>query len=69
MSYQEKYNALSELFKTQQEMADALGCSQPLVWKMLNGKVFMSAHLALRAEKITDGKFKAADLCPKLKGI
>ncbi|MPW54138.1 YdaS family helix-turn-helix protein [Moraxella catarrhalis] len=69
MSYQEKYNALSELFKTQQEMADALGCSQPLVWKMLNGRVFMSAHYALRAEKITEGKFKAVDLCPKLKGL
>lgn len=69
MTYQEKYNALSGLFKTQQEMADALGCSQPLVWKMLNGKVMMSAHLAIRAEKATQGKFKAVDLCPKLKGI
>ena len=69
MTYQEKYKALSKLFKTQQEMADAIGCSQPLVWKMLNGKAMMSAHFAIRAEKVTQGRFKAGDLCPKLKGI
>ncbi|AKG15604.2 YdaS family helix-turn-helix protein [Moraxella bovoculi] len=67
MNYQEKYKQLSELFETQQAMADALGCSQPLIWKLLNGKVYMSAHIAIRAEKITKGKFLAVDLSPKLK--
>ncbi len=69
MTYQEKYQQLSKLFETQQAMADALGCSQPLVWKLINGKVYMSAHIAIRAEKFTQGEFKAADLCPKLKDI
>lgn len=69
MNYQERYKALSELFETQQAMADALGCSQPLVWKLINGKVYMSAHIAIRAEYVTNGKFKAVDLCPRLAEI
>lgn len=66
MHYLEKYKQLAQLFSTQQEMADALCCSQPLVNKLLNGKAHMSAHIAMRAEKITDGKFKATELCPRL---
>lgn len=69
MKYIERYKKISELFKTQQEMADEFGCSQPLVYKWLSGKQLMTAHFAMKAEKITDGKFKAVDLCPKLENL
>ena len=69
MSYLENYHQLAKDFKTQQQMAEALNCSQPSVWKWLNGKGYMSAYTALRAERITNGKFKAVDLCPALKEV
>lgn len=67
--YIEKYKELSKLFKTQQEMAKAFGCSQPLVYKWLSGKQIMTAVFAIKAEKLTNGKIKAVDLCPKLKEL
>lgn len=67
--YVEKYNEIATLFKTQQEMANAFGCSQPLVYKWLSGKQVMTAHFAIKAEKITGGEIKAIDLCPKLKEL
>lgn len=44
-------------------MADATGCSQTLVWRWLNKKAEIPAHFALKIEKLTNGKFKAVDLC------
>ena len=35
----------------------------------VSGKAKMSAKMALKAEKATNGKFKAVDLCPDLKGL
>lgn len=69
MSYTQIYNELATLFKTQQDMADNFGCSQPLVHKWLSGKQKMTAHFAMKAERLTNGKFKAIDLCPKLKEL
>lgn len=69
MKYIKRYKEISELFRTQQEMADEFGCSQPLVYKWLSGKQLMTAHFAMKAEKITNGKFKAVDLCPKLENL
>lgn len=66
MNYVGTYKRLAKGYKTQKALADALDCSQPLVWKWLNGKATMSAHLAFKAEKLTHGKFKAYELCPKL---
>lgn len=66
MNYTNAYKQLAERYGTQQALANALNCSQPLVWKWLNGKATMSAHLAIKAEKLTQGKFKAYELCPKL---
>lgn len=66
MTYQEHYQQLASHFGTQQKLATALGCSQPSVWKWLSGKAYMSAHMALKAERLTHGEIKAVNLCPKL---
>lgn len=61
------YEKLVKHFGNQQKTADALGCSQTAVFKWVNGKTYMSSAIANRAQKITEGKFQAADLCPDLK--
>lgn len=60
---------LVSFFGSQGKTAQALGCSQATVFKWLHGKMNVSSFYALKAEKITNGKFKAVDLCPRLKGI
>ncbi|MGO2278011.1 helix-turn-helix domain-containing protein [Psychrobacter sp. 28M-43] len=60
------YKALVSYFGNQHKTAKALGCSQPGVWKWVRGKSNMSAALALKAERVTNGEFKAVDLCPAL---
>ncbi len=62
-----RYEKLVKHFGNQQKTADALGCSQAAVFKWVKGKAYMSSAIANRAQKITDAKFKAADLCPDLK--
>ena len=64
-----KYQKLVDFFGSQSATADALGIRQPSVNAWLSGKAKMSARLAIKAEKITNGKFKAVDLCPDLKGL
>jgi len=68
-SYQSTYNRLVAHFGGQQKTAVALGCTQPSVWAWLQGKVHMSAVLALKAEKLTDGKILASELCPALASL
>lgn len=63
------YKQVVEHYGTQQKMADAIGCSQTLVWRWLNGRAKMPTHFALKVEKLTNGKFKAVDLCPRLAEI
>ena len=60
------YEALVSYFGNQHKTAEALGCSQPGVWKWVQGKANMSAPLALKAERITKGEIKAVDHCPAL---
>lgn len=62
----ESYSQLVSHFGGQQKTAEALGCTQPSVWAWLQGKANMSAPLALKAERLTDGEIKAVDLCPAL---
>ena len=62
----QSYSQLVVHFGGQQKTADALGCTQPSVSAWLQGKANMSAPLALKAERITKGEFKAVDLCPAL---
>lgn len=62
-----RYEKLVKHFGNQQKTADALGCSQAAVFKWVKGKAYMSSAIANRAQKMTAGKFQAADLCPDLK--
>lgn len=57
---------LVDHFEDQVKTAKALGVSQSAVSQWITGASRMSALVALRAEKQTDGKFKAADLCPEI---
>lgn len=56
-------------FGTQGKTAQALGCSQTTIFKWLHGKMNITPIYAIKVEKITNGKFKATDLCPKLKEL
>ena len=60
------YRKLVAEFGTQQKTAEALGVDQSAVSCWVRGIYRMSARPALKAERITSGKFKAADLCPEL---
>lgn len=66
---QKSYKRLVAHFGGQQKTAAALGCTQPSVWAWLQGNAHMSATLALKAERITNGEFKAIDLCPALAAL
>lgn len=67
--HQVLYQELVSRFGGQVKTADALGCKQPSVWAWLDGKTHMSAPLALKAERLTNGEFKAVDLCPALAAL
>lgn len=65
----EIYQALVEHFGSQSNTARELNVKQPSVNAWLVGKTKMGAVSAKRAEILTNGKFKASDLCPKLKEL
>lgn len=67
MNPQEAYQRLVDHFGCQKATAAALVVKQPSVSAWISGKAHMSAIVAMRAERKTEGKFKAVDLCPKLK--
>ena len=48
---QKSYKRLVAHFGGQQKTAAALGCTQPSVWAWLQGNAYMSAVLALKAER------------------
>ena len=66
MELRARYGLLVKYFGSQQKTANAMGCSQPCVWKWLNGKSEMSAINAIKAERLTGGEIKASELCPDL---
>ncbi len=66
MNFRDNYHQLARRFATQQQLANALGCSQTAVCKWLNGQAFMSARYAKRAEKLTNREITAEALCPDL---
>lgn len=68
-TYQESYKRLVAHFGGQQKTAEALGCTQPSVWAWLQGKAHMSAVLALKAEKLTEGALSSSELCPALASL
>ena len=61
------YQNLVEYFGGQVATAKALRVSQSNISGYTSGRWNMSERIAIRAEKATDGKFKAVDLCPTLK--
>lgn len=61
------YQDLVKFFGSQTRTAKALSIKQPSVKAWLIGKANMSEKVAIRAEKVTQGKFQAVDLCPSLK--
>ena len=67
MSFIKNYKNLVKHFGSQQKTADALGCSQPAVIKWLKGAALMSSAVANRAQKATNGEFKAIDLSPDIR--
>ncbi|MGY3728037.1 MULTISPECIES: Cro/CI family transcriptional regulator [Cobetia] len=60
------FERLVDHFGTQAKAAEELGVYQGTVSGWVRGKHGMSPVLALRAEKLTRGKFKAKKLCPSL---
>ncbi|MBY5984426.1 helix-turn-helix domain-containing protein [Halomonas sp. DP8Y7-1] len=55
-------------FGTQAKAAEALKVNQGAVSNWVRGKHGMSPAVALRAEALTGGEFKAAQLCPQVFG-
>lgn len=53
-------------FGTQAKFGEAMGVKQGTVNGWLHGKHGISEVNALKIEKLTHGKFKAYELCPKL---
>ncbi|MFW2042271.1 transcriptional regulator [Acinetobacter sp. ULE_I001] len=64
-----KYEEIVSHFGSQSSTAKALGVSQPSVYSWVKGLTEMSEKVAIRAQKVTDGKFKASDLCPSLREL
>ena len=64
MSQTSTFQSLVGFFGTQIKAAQLLKVDQATVSGWVRGKHGMSPAVALRAEKLTDGKFTAAQLCP-----
>ncbi len=62
------FTKLVDHFGTQTKAAEALGVDQTTISGWVRGKHGMSPAVALRAEMLTTGKFKAAELCPAVFG-
>lgn len=57
---------LIEYFGTQTKMARAIGIHQGGISSYLNGRHGISQTVAKTIERVTEGKFKAVDLCPRI---
>lgn len=55
--------AINELFRTQMEAADKLKISGPAIHYMIKGSSSVSIVIAKRIEFLSNGKYKAVDLC------
>lgn len=57
---------LIEYFGTQTQMARAIGIHQGGISSYLTGRHGISQTVAKTIERVTEGKFKAVDLCPRI---
>lgn len=67
-----KNNLIDDVIKEfggQENLAKSLGIKQGAVSQWLNSRTNMRERYALKIEKLTSGKFKAVDLCPRLAEI
>jgi DNA-binding transcriptional regulator YdaS (Cro superfamily) len=55
-----------ELAGSQKKLAEALGCSQQAISKLLNEATSISAEMAIRIDRATGGKVAAHTLRPDL---
>ncbi len=62
------FEQLVEFFGGQTATGSALEVNQSTVSNWVRGKHGMSPVVALRAERVTGGKFTAAQLCPEVFG-
>lgn len=69
MNKDETIAKVIDFFGSQAKLAKAIGVEQGTVTGWLNRKHGINAINALKIEKATNGKFKAVDLCPKLREI
>lgn len=60
------FTKLISHFGNQKKTAAALGVDQSAVSGWLRSKHGMSPLIAIRAEKITEGKFLKSELCPRV---
>lgn len=60
------FQSLVSHFDTQVKTAELLKVDQATVSGWVRGKHGMSPAVALRAEKLTEGKFTAVQLCPSV---
>tara|TARA_R110000796_G_scaffold252222_2_gene385667 strand:- start:228 stop:464 length:237 start_codon:yes stop_codon:yes gene_type:complete len=66
MSQTSTFQSLVGFFGTQIKTAELLKVDQATVSGWVRGKHGMSPAVALRAEKLTNGRFTAAQLCPSV---
>ncbi|WP_411572245.1 YdaS family helix-turn-helix protein [Vreelandella titanicae] len=66
MSQTSTFQNLVGFFGTQIKTAELLKVDQATVSGWVRGKHGMSPAVALRAEKLTNGRFTAAQLCPSV---
>ena len=66
MSQTSTFQSLVGFFGNQIKTAELLKVDQATVSGWVRGKHGMSPAVALRAEKLTNGKFTAAQLCPSV---
>ena len=66
MSQTSTFQNLVGFFGTQIKTAELLKVDQATVSGWVRGKHGMSPAVALRAEKLTNGRFTAAQICPSV---
>lgn len=52
------------LVGSQSRLAESVGCSQMMVWKLLHGRARISVEMARKVHQATDGKCHEADMRP-----
>lgn len=62
-------NLINYFGGTQEKLALAIQVKQGTITAWLNNKHGISEKNALKIEKLTNGEFKAVDLCPRLAEI